>query len=62
MGNVIISAYVPTDVAKALKTKAANENRTVSKVAGKILALELARAPWPTVRFVRRGRKKGVAA
>lgn len=56
--NVIISAYVPLEVAEAIKARARAEDRSVSKVAGRILACEVEKAPAPAVNFATaKGRK-----
>lgn len=56
--NVTISAYVPKAVADAIKERAAREDRTTSKVAGKILAAMVMMSPEPDAKFSRRRGKR----
>ncbi|HWA07957.1 MAG TPA: hypothetical protein VG838_00675 [Opitutaceae bacterium] len=58
MSHTIISAYVPESVARAIEEQAKREDRSKSKVAGRILAAELQKAPSPEAKFARRRRGK----
>lgn len=53
MSNVVISAYVPVDVADKIAALAKSEDRSKSKVAGRILAEQLNNQPAPSVNFAR---------
>lgn len=60
MSNVVISAYVPLRVAERIEQLAKEQDRSKSKVAGRILEQQLTTAPEPQVQFARgRGQKKG---
>lgn len=56
--NVVISAYVPIAVAAAIERQAQAEDRSKSKVAGRILAMQVRTAREPSVQFATGKRRK----
>lgn len=57
MKTEVLSMSVPTEVAEAIRRRAAEEDRSVSKVAGRILLRGFLAAPEPQVKFARRAVK-----
>lgn len=58
MKNEVISTSVPQATAEAIRQIAKGEDRTVSKIASRILAWGVTACPAPQARFARRERAK----